>query len=168
MVNLSAERKRALDALSSKAARIRALKAEGFMQAEIARHLGLSDQHVSNVLRRSAQAGIAAERLPPETPAATPAETAAAARDGAVRGSCRVTLTIRADGSLALPEDLREAMRLDPTGRVSAEVVDGELRLISPRAAFRRAQRIASKYARPGVSVVDELLAERRAEAARG
>jgi len=159
MLGMAEELRRALDALPSKAARIRALKAEGYKQADIARHLGLSDQHVSNVLRRSERAGIAFERLPAEAPAAAPIE----AQGVLAQGSHRVSLMIHADGSLVVPESLREAMLLDATGRISAEVVGGELRLISPRAALRRAQKIARKYARPGVSVVDEFLAERRA-----
>ncbi|MCC6304011.1 MAG: helix-turn-helix domain-containing protein [Rhodobacteraceae bacterium] len=156
MLTLSSARKLALDALPSKAARIRALRAEGFRQAEIARFLGLSDQHVSNVLRRSEREGIASERLP--------AEAARATRDveaDAGGGAGRVMLRVEADGSLRLPSPLREAMDLDPSGTVSAEVVDGELRLISPRAAVRRIQRTARRYAPEGVSVVDAFLAGR-------
>jgi bifunctional DNA-binding transcriptional regulator/antitoxin component of YhaV-PrlF toxin-antitoxin module len=73
------------------------------------------------------------------------------------------SLWIAADGRLVVPQTLREAMMLDPDGRVTAHVEDGELRVISPLAAIRRMQRIAQKYKKPGVSVVDEFLAERRA-----
>lgn len=73
------------------------------------------------------------------------------------------SLWIAADGRLVVPKELWEAMMLDPDGRVTAHVEDGELRVISPLAAIRRMQRIAQKYKKPGVSVVDEFLAERRA-----
>ena len=46
-------------------------------------------------------------------------------------------------------------------------VEDGELRIWSLREGMRRAQEIARKYATPGRSAVDELIAERRAEVAR-
>ena len=41
------------------------------------------------------------------------------------------------------------------------------LRLVSPRAALRRAQQLAAKYKRPGVDEVDEFIRDKRAEAAR-
>lgn len=74
-----------------------------------------------------------------------------------------VPLTVDAQGRLTLPLDLRAAMRLGPDGRVTARVEDGELRVIAPRVAIRRARTAARKYKKPGVSVVDEFLAERRA-----
>lgn len=76
-------------------------------------------------------------------------------------------LRVTADGSLFVPSALRDAMMLDPDGRVTAHVEDGELRIISPLAAIRRIQRIAQGHRKPGESVVDELIAERRAEAMR-
>jgi bifunctional DNA-binding transcriptional regulator/antitoxin component of YhaV-PrlF toxin-antitoxin module len=41
------------------------------------------------------------------------------------------------------------------------------LRLVSPRAALRRAQQIAAKYKQPGISEVDEFIRDKHAEAAR-
>ena len=41
------------------------------------------------------------------------------------------------------------------------------LRLVTPRAALRRAQQLAAKYKRPGVDEVDEFIRDKRAEAAR-
>jgi hypothetical protein len=38
---------------------------------------------------------------------------------------------------------------------------------VSPRAALRRAQQIAARYKRKGVSEVDEFIRDKRAEAAR-
>ena len=75
----------------------------------------------------------------------------------------RCTLTIGPDGRLLIPARMREAMLLGSSGRVTARVVDGELTIISPQAALRQVQRMAQKYKKPGESVVDEFLAERRA-----
>ncbi len=46
-------------------------------------------------------------------------------------------------------------------------VHDGEIRLTEHGLALQRSQQILAKYKKPGVSMVDELLRERREEAAR-
>jgi len=91
------------------------------------------------------------------------AEDAAAFEQPADVAEEYVPLTVASDGRLLIPLKLREAMLIDEDGRVTARLVDGELRLVSPRAAIRRAQRLAQKYKKPGESVVDQFLAERRA-----
>lgn len=72
------------------------------------------------------------------------------------------------DGHLVLPPEIRRAMMLDADGRVTLEVTDGELRVISPMAAIRQLQRRATGLVPPGTRVSDELIAERREEAANG
>jgi bifunctional DNA-binding transcriptional regulator/antitoxin component of YhaV-PrlF toxin-antitoxin module len=74
-----------------------------------------------------------------------------------------VRLAVAENGRIVIPKEMRAAMDLGPDGAVTARLVDGELRLISPRAAIARAQRRLAHLATPGVSVVDEFLAERRA-----
>jgi hypothetical protein len=101
----------------------------------------------------AADPGEAADR--PDTPGPT---------EDDVPGDCEpIPLTIDPQGRLALPPELRAAMLLGSDGRVTARVKDGELRIVAPRVAIRRAQAIARKYKKSGVSVVDEFLAERRA-----
>lgn len=79
-------------------------------------------------------------------------------------GDCDpIPLAVDSQGRMTLPSQLRAAMLLGPDGRVTARVEDGELRVVGPRVALRRAQAIARKYKKPGISVVDEFLAERRA-----
>ena len=70
---------------------------------------------------------------------------------------------VGSDGRLQIPAVMREAMMLGDSGHVTLAVKDGELYVISPAAAIRRAQRIAKSLKKPGESVVDEFLAERRA-----
>ncbi len=72
-------------------------------------------------------------------------------------------LTVAADGRLLIPKEMREAMRLGADGYVTACVSSGELRVVSRDAAIRRMQQEARSLKKPGTSVVDEFLAERRA-----
>lgn len=95
------------------------------------------------------------------------ARSAAAAPPGEPGDHPRVLLELGKDGALRLPEPLRRAMALKPGDRVTAFVEGGELRVIGMRAGIRRAQAIVAKYKKPGESIVDELIADRRAEAAR-
>ncbi|HEU0221190.1 MAG TPA: hypothetical protein VFR34_03120 [Paracoccaceae bacterium] len=76
-------------------------------------------------------------------------------------------LDVAPDGRLLIPMRLREAMLLDSGGRVMASVVDGELRLISPRVALRKLRQTARALVPEGASVVDEFIAEKRLEAER-
>lgn len=77
-------------------------------------------------------------------------------------------LSVSPEGHLVLPPDMRRAMLLDADGRVTVSVVDGELRAISPMSAVHQLQRRAAALVKPGTLVSDELIAERRAEAANG
>jgi AbrB family looped-hinge helix DNA binding protein len=70
-------------------------------------------------------------------------------------------------GRIVLPAEARKELGLKEGDAVTIEVRDGELGVYSVLEGIRRAQAIAAKHKRPGVSVVDELIAERRAEAAR-
>jgi hypothetical protein len=74
-----------------------------------------------------------------------------------------IPLEIDGQGRLIVPPEMRAAMLLGADGRITARVEGGELRVIAPRVAIRRAQEIARKYTKPGVNIVDEFLAERRA-----
>ena len=78
----------------------------------------------------------------------------------------QVALYIGADGRVLIPVELRRQMKLDDSGRITARIVDGELRMISPTVALEQLQHLFAPL-RGGSSVVDELLAERRAEAER-
>ena len=74
-------------------------------------------------------------------------------------------LTIGLDGRFVIPAEMRAAMRIGSDSRVTARVVDGELRVIAPAVAIRRAQELVRSAIPADVSLADELIAERRAEA---
>ncbi len=76
-----------------------------------------------------------------------------------------VTLQIGVDGRVLIPVDLRRQMKIDDSGRITARIVDGELRLITPALALERLQALARKQDKGTGSVVDELIAERRHQA---
>lgn len=72
-------------------------------------------------------------------------------------------LKVSSDGRVVIPLDMREAMVLGKDGRVTARVEAGELRLVSPAVAVRQIQARMRKFKKPGESIVDQFLAERRA-----
>jgi AbrB family looped-hinge helix DNA binding protein len=76
-------------------------------------------------------------------------------------------LKIDSAGRIVIPAEMRAAMMVKPGDTVTARVVDGEFRIVSPEASLRRVQAIARKIIPPGVSLVDELIADRREEARR-
>ena len=76
-------------------------------------------------------------------------------------------LKIGEAGRIVIPAEMRAAMMVKPGDTVTAQVVDGEFRIVSPKVALKRVQAVAQQFKRPGVSAVDELIAERRAEARR-
>ncbi|MBM3580816.1 MAG: AbrB/MazE/SpoVT family DNA-binding domain-containing protein [Alphaproteobacteria bacterium] len=71
------------------------------------------------------------------------------------------------DGRVVIPAPFRQQLGLGDDARVLMLMEDGELRLVGRDAAIARAQALVAKYVPEGVSLVDELLADRRREAAR-
>ena len=72
-------------------------------------------------------------------------------------------------GRVVVPAEIRKALNLKEGDTVLWELREGEARLTSRRARLERARALIEKYcpAGPGESVVEEFIAERRAEAAR-
>lgn len=69
-------------------------------------------------------------------------------------------------GRVQLPADVRRQLSLSEGDPILIEVVDGEVHLRPMPAAIRRIQERMKPYIRPGESIVDELIADRRREAA--
>jgi bifunctional DNA-binding transcriptional regulator/antitoxin component of YhaV-PrlF toxin-antitoxin module len=76
-------------------------------------------------------------------------------------------LAIDNEGRVVVPAHLRIALMADKAGPLIAQVVDGELRLITPKAAIRKVRRLISEQDWGTDSAVEQLILERRAEAMR-
>jgi AbrB family looped-hinge helix DNA binding protein len=70
-------------------------------------------------------------------------------------------------GRLVIPAELRRALRLEPGETLVIRVEDDRLVLERPLAALARLQRAFSEAVPAGVSLADELIRDRRAEAER-
>jgi AbrB family looped-hinge helix DNA binding protein len=70
-------------------------------------------------------------------------------------------------GRMVVPKEMRAALGIPDGGELRLRVEDGELRGLGRLMALARIQREVAGLVPAGVSVVDEFLAERRAEAAR-
>lgn len=171
MVMLSPEMKREMERLTeglpTKSAKIRKLGQAGYAKADIARFLEIRYQHVRNVLLQSSQG------TSPTTPpsGADPGISEEAATFGleASTESMRVyRFNLDADGRIKLPEDALRALDAAPGGLITARFEDGELKLMSIEASVRFVQNLAAPYIKPGEgNWSDQVIAERRAEAAR-
>jgi AbrB family looped-hinge helix DNA binding protein len=78
----------------------------------------------------------------------------------------RLDVQVGPGGRIVIPAVYRAAMQVKEGDRLMASVVDGELRLISPRMAIRHAQRMVRETIPGDDSLVDALIANRRREVA--
>ena len=71
-------------------------------------------------------------------------------------------------GRIVIPAEYRRAMGINEGDLLFMNLVDGELQIRTPLVAIRKAQELLRpSYEEDGRSWADELIAERRAEAAR-
>ena len=152
--------------------KIRALSAAGVARADIARFLGKRYQHVRNVLEGDAQSG--GGYVLGKADLSGVAETSAAYRpdpdDPAViepRGNGAYWLRVNPDGSLPLPKELADTLEAMPGLRVLARLKGDEVTIVSAETSMRRVRELVRRRVPRGVSLVDELIADRRAEAER-
>jgi AbrB family looped-hinge helix DNA binding protein len=71
------------------------------------------------------------------------------------------------EGRVLIPAEVRKELGLAENEPLTIYVRDGEVRIVSRIQAVRQMQQRMAKYKKPGESVVDELLEERREEAKR-
>ncbi len=158
---VSAADLRAVAAHASKSDRMRALAKKGYARARIAEALGVRYQFVRNVLNSD-------ERLArPSPPAPAEGFEETSSPPFSAKSMVIFRLTLDADGALRIPSAVMKALSLDANGLV-VSVLEGEtFTLLSPFEAGRRAQALIRPW-KPGEPLSsDELIAERRAEAAR-
>jgi AbrB family looped-hinge helix DNA binding protein len=77
-----------------------------------------------------------------------------------------VRTRLNENGRLVIPASIRRALDLQPEAEVVLRVEDGELRMTTPQRRAQRAQELFKKYVGKGVSLSEELIADRRKEAA--
>jgi hypothetical protein len=132
--------------LRTTAAKIRALAAQGYSRGDIARALEIRYQHVRNVLVRDEEKMKNTERSMPA--------------DSAMPGK----IPVAADGSVVLPSAITSALALRAGDVLFVRISDGEIHLLTKAAVARRVQALVREFVPEGVSLVDELIAERRRE----
>ena len=74
--------------------------------------------------------------------------------------------TIDKAGRVVIPASFRKALGINPGDEVVLRLEEDELRITAQKHRLDRARRLVRKYIKPGRSLADELVAERR-EAAR-
>jgi AbrB family looped-hinge helix DNA binding protein len=147
----SPHRRDRLEKLPTISAKIRALAANGVSRADIARQLDIRYQHVRNVLEhdRMKEAKAAGAEISP-----------AVSSDGAASIKTR----LGPDGRIVIPAAFRESLGLKDGDVLFARLENGEIVLLTPKAAMLRAQAIVRRFVPDGVSLVDELIEDRRRE----
>jgi len=147
-----------IEGVSSVSDRIRALDRAGYRRADIARFLGKRYQQVRNVLVGDQQVGRSPKIGETEAPANR-------SEPEVQSGSEKVRMG--PNGQIEIPARFREALGLKDRDVLFARLEEGEIKLLTPQAAMRRAQALVRKYVPEGVSLVDEFLADRRQEVER-
>lgn len=146
--------------------KIRALDAGGLPRAEIARRLHKRYQHVRNVLE--ADKLHAPKRQAPEMAAVVEAGEATGVEEADRPFTRSHRLSVEAGGLVRLPADVLDALQAGPGSVIIAEMQDDGLKLFSNRAAWDRVRAMVKELGiDPRRDLVAELIAERRAEAAR-
>ena len=78
-----------------------------------------------------------------------------------------VRTKVGAGGRVVLPAEFRKALGISPGDEVIVALDQGEVRILTPEQAVRRAQGLVRRYVPSGTSLAAELIAERRREAKR-
>lgn len=84
-----------------------------------------------------------------------------------VASARRAIVRVDQQGRLLVPKELRDAVDMRPGGNVTVLVENGELRVITPTGLRHRLRELKEEYNPTGRPLVDEFIAEKRAEAER-
>ncbi len=71
-------------------------------------------------------------------------------------------LRVNENGRVVIPAAFRRALGINAGDEVVLRMEDDELRITTLKRRLERAQRLVRKHVKPGTSLVDELIAERR------
>ena len=81
--------------------------------------------------------------------------------------STETRMRINENGRIVIPASYRKALGVDIGDEIILRMEDDELRITTMKRKIERAQRRVRQYVKPGVSLSDELIAERREAAKR-
>lgn len=144
-----------VEGLSTKADKIRALFRAGYSRSEIAGFLEIRYQHVRNVLVRS---GFTETQLSQPMPIE------------AVEPEDSTPILVRAavgpGGRVVIPAAYRRALEVEEGDYIVMQMDGEDLRVSNDAKELQRMREVLNSYVPEGVSLVDELIAERRREAA--
>jgi AbrB family looped-hinge helix DNA binding protein len=79
----------------------------------------------------------------------------------------RARMRINENGRVVIPAEFRKRLGIRAGDELELRVEDQELRISTLRRNIERAQKLLRKQVKPGRSLVDELIAERRQAARR-
>jgi AbrB family looped-hinge helix DNA binding protein len=74
---------------------------------------------------------------------------------------------VNENGRVVIPAAFRKALGIHVGDEVVLRIEDNELHILSLKRRIERAQRLVRQHVKPGTSLVDELIAERRQAAKR-
>jgi AbrB family looped-hinge helix DNA binding protein len=83
-----------------------------------------------------------------------------------IQESEEVRTRLNENGRLVIPASIRKALNLQAEAEVLLLVENGELRITTPQKRAERARQLFKKYVGEGVRLSEELIADRRKEAA--
>ncbi len=78
----------------------------------------------------------------------------------------KASMRVNENGRVVIPASFRKRLGIRAGDEVVLQIQGDELRITTLKSNIERAQRLVRKHVKPGTSLVDELIAERR-EAAR-
>ncbi len=74
---------------------------------------------------------------------------------------------VNENGRVVIPASVRQALGINPGDEVVLRVEDDELRITTMKHRIERAKRLVRRHVKPGTSLVDDLIVERRRTAKR-
>ena len=145
-----------VDGMPKTADKIRALYVKGYSRSDIKNFLGIRYQHVRNVLVRSGYNEVKLEQ---------PLSSA----DSEVNESPKIYpdsewVKVGPAGRLVIPAKFRKALGIEEEKEVLIELKGNQLHILTWKENLRRIQEELKRHVPEGVSIVDELIAERRQE----